>query len=196
LSLFYPGLFMIRKLIDHLTSLSKRRTASAWLAFVSFIEAIIFPIPPDVMLLPLCLVNRERALYFAFLTTIFSVFGGIFGYLIGQYFFEDISALLLLMGVSVDVSLVQPYFDSYGVLVILLASLTPIPYKIFTVTAGFLGFPLLTFVVSSAIGRGIRFFLEAIIVILFYRLSPKEILKYVNTITLILAILLFLYYFL
>lgn len=196
MSLFYPGLFMIRKLIDHLTSLSKRRTASAWLAFVSFIEAIIFPIPPDVMLLPLCLVNRERALYFAFLTTIFSVFGGIFGYLIGQYFFEDISALLLLMGVSVDVSLVQPYFDSYGVLVILLASLTPIPYKIFTVTAGFLGFPLLTFVVSSAIGRGIRFFLEAIIVMLFYRLSPKEILKYVNAITLILAILLFLYYFL
>jgi len=196
LSPFYPGLFMIRKLIDHLASLSKRKTASAWLAFVSFIEAIIFPIPPDVMLLPLCLVNRERALYFAFLTTLFSVFGGIFGYLIGQFFFEDISALLLLIGISVDVSLVQPYFDSYGVFVILLASLTPIPYKIFTITAGFLGFPLLTFIVSSAIGRGTRFFLEAIIAIFFYRLNTKEILKYVNVITLLLVILLLIYYFL
>lgn len=139
--------------------------AERYLGFLSFAESSFFPIPPDVMLAPMCLAARSRAWRFAAITTITSLLGGIAGYGIGYFLFESIEPWLHEAGYWPQYLEGKAWFDAWGVWAVLVAGFSPIPYKIFTITAGVavLNFP--AFVIASLLGRGARFFLVAGLVV-------------------------------
>jgi membrane protein YqaA with SNARE-associated domain len=132
-----------------------------YLGSVSFAESSFFPVPPDVMLAPMCLASPRRAWRFALLTTLASVAGGLFGYAIG-YFAIDLLMPWLQRGSHwPSYQRALEWFDDYGFWAIFVAGFSPIPYKVFTIAAGGLSMALLPFTLASAIGRGGRFFLVA-----------------------------------
>lgn len=137
------------------------RHAPRYLAVLSFAESSFFPVPPDVMLMPMSLAQPTRALWFAMLTTIASVLGGLFGYLIGYFAMEAVEPLIEQMGHAETLGRAQDWFQVYGFWVVLLAGFSPIPYKIFTIAAGGLALPVLPFLAASLVGRGSRFYLVA-----------------------------------
>lgn len=128
---------------------------------MSFAESSFFPIPPDVMLAPMSLANPERAWRYAFITTVTSVLGGLFGYLIGMLAFEYIEPLLHSSHLWEHFLKARSWFDEWGFWAIFIAGFSPIPYKAFTIAAGTLSMALLPFTLASLIGRGGRFFLVA-----------------------------------
>lgn len=132
-----------------------------YLGGLSFAESSFFPIPPDVMLAPMSLAKPQRAVWFATLTTITSVLGGMFGYLIGMFAFELVEPLLQQGRYAATFELAQSWFDAWGFLAIFAAGFSPIPYKVFTIAAGVIGMAFLPFVIASFIGRGLRFYLVA-----------------------------------
>lgn len=135
--------------------------APYYLAGVSFIESSFFPIPPDVMLAPMSLANPHRAWRFATITTVSSILGALFGYVIGMFFFEWISPFLERMGYMADYQKVQNWFQMWGGWVMFVAALSPIPFKLFTIAGGALHVSLFPFIVGSLIGRSLRFYLVA-----------------------------------
>ena len=154
-----PGIF--QRLYDHVLAWSAHRRAPSILCGLSFAESSFFPIPPDVMLAPMCLAQPRKAWWFATLCTLSSVAGGMLGYLIGRLAFQWIEPWLMASS-QADVFLsAVASFERYGAVYILLAGFTPIPYKVFTIGAGVVGMPLLPFVGGSLAGRGGRFFLVA-----------------------------------
>jgi membrane protein YqaA with SNARE-associated domain len=140
---------------------SRHPHAPRYLAGLSFAESSFFPIPPDVMLAPMSLATPKRAWYFAGLTTLASVLGGLLGYLIGLFAFDLIQPYLHEWGYWQAYERAQGWFDQWGFWAIFLAGFSPIPYKVFTITAGVISMSLLPFLLASAIGRGARFFLVA-----------------------------------
>ena len=154
-------------LYDKMLAWSSHRHAPYYLAGVSFSESSFFPIPPDIMLLTMGLATPKRAWHYAFITTLFSVLGGCFGYLIGMFFMEIIQPYLLASMYTTAYEHVRAWFEHWGVGVVLLAGFTPIPYKLFTITAGAMHMGFLPFVLTSIIGRGGRFFLVSTLIILF-----------------------------
>lgn len=140
---------------------ARHKYATYWLALVSFTESSFFLIPPDVMLAPMSLAKPNKAFFYAAVTTITSVLGGLLGYLIGSFAFEMIAPYIQSMGYMDKYELAQAWFEQYGFWAILLAGFTPIPYKVFTIASGVAGMLLLPFVLGSLIGRGARFFLVA-----------------------------------
>ncbi|MAG00713.1 MAG: YqaA family protein [Arenicellales bacterium] len=136
--------------------------APRYLALVSFAESSFFPVPVDVMLAPMVLANRERAFFFATLTTVMSVVGGLFGYLIGMFLFEEFGQPLISF-YHAEESFIQikEWFIDYGVWIVFIAGFTPIPFKIFTITSGLMLMPVLSFFLASLVGRSARFFLVA-----------------------------------
>jgi len=128
---------------------------------LSFAESSFFPIPPDVILAPMCLARPAKAWYFAALCTASSVAGGMLGYLIGRLAFHWIEPWLMSSSFA-DVFLsAVASFERWGAIYILLAGFTPIPYKVFTIGAGVVGMPVAPFLLGSTVGRGARFFLVA-----------------------------------
>ena len=152
---------MLRKLYDWVFSLARHRHATRSLAVVSFAESSFFPIPPDVMLAPMSLANPRRAFHFALLTTLASVAGGLFGYLIGYFAFDALE--LWLRGTHYWAAYEQAvlWFKEWGFWAIFIAGFSPIPYKVFTIAAGVASMALLPFTLASLVGRGARFFLVA-----------------------------------
>lgn len=148
-------------LYDRVMRWSRHRYAPRYLAGLSFAESSFFPIPPDVMLAPMALAAPSRAWSFALLTTIASVIGGLFGYLIGVFAFELVEPLLQNAGYYDRYLQAREWFAEWGFWAIFLAGFSPIPYKIFTITAGVISMALMPFVMASLIGRGARFFLVA-----------------------------------
>ncbi len=140
---------------------SRHPHAPRYLAGLSFAESSFFPIPPDVMLAPMSLATPKRAWYFAALTTLASVLGGLLGYLIGLFAFDVIQPYLHEWGYWQAYERAQDWFGRWGFWAIFLAGFSPIPYKVFTITAGVISMALLPFVLASAIGRGARFFMVA-----------------------------------
>ena len=139
-----------------------RHPKAPWyLAGLSFSESSFFPVPPDVMLAPMSLARPEKAWFFAFLTTLASVVGGIAGYFIGLWAFDFIEPLLHDVGYYEKYLQVRAWFDEWGFWAIFIAGFSPIPYKIFTITAGVISMSFPPFVLASIIGRGGRFFLVA-----------------------------------
>jgi membrane protein YqaA with SNARE-associated domain len=132
-----------------------------YLGTLSFAESSFFPVPPDVMLAPMSLAQPSRAWAFAALTTITSVLGGVLGYLIGWLAFDFIEPLLHQWGYYEKYLRAHAWFEDWGFWAIFLAGFSPIPYKVFTITAGVIGMAMLPFVAASIIGRGARFFLVA-----------------------------------
>lgn len=144
---------------------SKHKHAEKYLAGLSCAESTFFPIPPDVMLAPMVLSQTEKAWRFAWVTTIASVIGGVLGYFLGYYAFDSVLAPLVEQyGYADKLELAQQWFSEYGVWVVFLAGFSPIPYKVFTISAGALAMAFFPFLIASAIGRGARFFLVAALV--------------------------------
>ena len=153
---------MLRALYDRVLALSAHPRAPRWLAVVSFAESSVFPIPPDAMLIPMCLARPDRAWRYAAICTIASVLGGIAGYAIGLWLFEALAEPVLRAYGHADALLrFEGWFQQWGTMVILIKGLTPIPYKIVTIAAGAAKFDFAIFVAASVATRGARFFLLA-----------------------------------
>lgn len=140
---------------------SRHRFAAFWLSFVSFIEAIFFPIPPDVMLIPMSMSKPHLATRYAIYTTVASVIGGIVGYFIGLYAFEWVKDLIISWGMQENFEKAQSWFETYGVAIVFLAGFSPIPFKVFTICAGVMQMAFLPFALTAAVSRFARFILVA-----------------------------------
>ena len=139
-----------------------RHPKAPWLlGGLSFAESSFFPVPPDVMLAPMSLAKPNKAWYYAFLTTVTSVLGGILGYFIGMYAFDVIEPILHDHGYYARYELAKNWFEAWGVWAIFLAGFSPIPYKVFTIASGVVSMAFVPFLIASFVGRGLRFFLVA-----------------------------------
>ena len=152
---------LFEPLYERVLGWSRHRHAERYLAAMSFAESSFFPIPPDVMLAPMCLADRARAWRYALVTTVTSVLGGVAGYMIGLLLFEAIEPWLATSHYWGAYETSRAWFDTYGAWVVLLAGFSPVPYKIFTIAAGVAVLNPMVFVLASALGRGARFFLVA-----------------------------------
>jgi membrane protein YqaA with SNARE-associated domain len=153
---------MLRRLYNWCVDAAGKPHASWILGCVAFAESSFFPAPPDVMLIPMALARPDRAWYFATVCTLASVAGGLLGYFIGSELYATVGQWLIkLYGYGDKVDAFRDAYLQYGALIILLKGLTPIPYKIVTITSGFAGFSIGLFLVLSLITRGARFFFIA-----------------------------------
>jgi len=153
---------MLRRLYARVMALAASPYAGWWLALIAFAEASFFPIPPDALLVPMALARPRSAWKFAAICTVASVAGGALGYLIGFAVFDQIAQPILRMyGYGAAYAAFQAKFQEYGMCIILIKGLTPIPYKIVTIAAGAARFDFLLFMMASALTRGVRFFLVA-----------------------------------
>ncbi len=153
---------MLRKLYDWTLRQSARPNALGTLGVVSFAESSFFPVPPDVLLIPMVLAQRQRAWLIAGVCTGASVLGGLFGYAIGFYLFETVGRWLIeLYGLEGKATQFRVFYDQWGLWVILIKGLTPIPFKIITIMSGAAHFDLATFFLASVATRGARFFMVA-----------------------------------
>lgn len=183
----------LRRIYDWTLSLAERKRASAWLALLSFAEASFFPIPPDVLLIPLCLGAIRKALKFALICSIASILGGLAGYAIGFYawgalegfFYEFVPGFT-----KKDFDLIKDWYGDWGWPLVFLAGFTPIPYKIFTIASGVMGMALIPFAIASAISRSARFFLVAILIAKFGEPMKEKIDRHFNKFALLFGLLL------
>jgi membrane protein YqaA with SNARE-associated domain len=133
-----------------------------WLAVVSFAESSVFPIPPDVLMIPMILARPSRAWLIALVALVSSVLGGILGYAIGAFFYEGIGQpVLQAMGKGAAMEAFNTRFNDFGFWAVLAAGITPFPYKVITIMSGWTGMPLATFVATSILARAVRFFAVA-----------------------------------
>ncbi len=155
---------MFKKFYDKSIELASNKGSNLYLGVVSFVESSFFPIPPDVMIVPMVLAKKDSYLRIFFIATIFSVLGGIFGYLIG-YLFIDLAMNVIefynyenkVLKLKMDLSQGRGMVIWLGTL--FLAGFTPLPYKVFTITSGLIAFDIIVFIIISLISRGLRFFL-------------------------------------
>jgi membrane protein YqaA with SNARE-associated domain len=173
---------MFLRLYDWVIALSAHRRAPAFLSALSFAESSVFPIPPDVMLIPMCLAKPLKGWQYATVCTLFSVLGGVAGYLIGRLAFGWIEPWLMESSYAGAFTGAVAAFETWGFWYILLAGFTPIPYKVFTISAGVVGMPFLAFVGGSVIGRGGRFFLVAALIRLGGEKLALKMRKYIDLI--------------
>lgn len=153
---------MFRKLYHSTLRLAGHRHALWWLAAVAFIESSVFPIPPDLLLIPMVLAVRERAWLFATVCTVASVLGGMAGYGIGYFLYDTVGRPLLdFYGYAAEFHQFTDLYNAWGWWIVFGAGLTPFPYKVITIASGVTGLDLFTFTVASIVGRGGRFFLVA-----------------------------------
>ena len=155
---------MFKSLYKKCLDLAAHKSSKYYLAIVSFIESSFFPIPPDVMVIPMVISKKNDFIKIFLITTIFSVLGGMFGYLIGAFFFEFGAHIMSFYGYEDRLSKIKEnlvnsdgFYAWLGVL--FLAGFTPLPYKVFTIASGLIGFDFLIFVLISLISRGLRFFI-------------------------------------
>ncbi|MBP9723095.1 MAG: DedA family protein [Gammaproteobacteria bacterium] len=151
---------MFRKLYNKVLAWAEHPLAVRSLMGLSFIEAFCFPIPPDVMLAPMTMAKPQKAWYYALITTLCSVLGGVLGYFLGLWAFHLVAQPILeyfnAMGLYQKALF---WFDQWGICIVLIAAFTPVPYKLFTIAAGAMQMNLPLFILVSLLGRGTRFFL-------------------------------------
>ncbi|SLN16630.1 YqaA family protein [Pseudooctadecabacter jejudonensis] len=153
---------MIRRLYDWTLSLADHPRALWALAFVAFIESSVFPIPPDLLMIPMIIAAPHRAFIIAGVATISSVLGGMLGYAIGMFAFESVGEpILASLGKADAMEDFNTRFNGVGFWAVLIAGLTPFPYKVITIMSGWTAMPLATFVVTSVLARALRFFIIA-----------------------------------
>ncbi|MHA1548735.1 MAG: YqaA family protein [Alphaproteobacteria bacterium] len=153
---------MLRRLYDGTMALAAGRNAEKALAGVAFAESSFFPIPPDLLLIPMILAERLKAWRFASVATLSSVVGGLFGYLIGAVLFEQLATPILeFYGYSARFTEFAGLYNDWGVWIVLIAGLTPFPYKVITIASGATGLGLPVFIIASILARGGRFFIVA-----------------------------------
>ena len=159
---------MLRRLYDWTMAKAAHPHAAWWLAFFAFADGGLFPFPPHPLLGLMCLAEPKKAVRFALITTLMSILGGIFGYMIGHFVYDTVgSQLLSLLGMTQSFPRAACYLREYGTEIIVFKAATPIPFLLLSVTAGFISFPLLTFVAASAVSRGVIFLTIGILFRLF-----------------------------
>lgn len=160
-----PRRGIIRRLYGWTMAKAAAPNARVMLFIISFAESSFFPIPPDVMLVPMCLADRSRAFLLAAWCTLGSVIGGIFGYLIGALLYESVGQWLIsAYGYGESMDAFRALYAEYGPWTLLVGGLTPVPYKLITIASGIAGYDFVLFVLLSALTRGFRFTVEAALV--------------------------------
>jgi membrane protein YqaA with SNARE-associated domain len=155
---------MIQRLYDWTLSLAEHRHALWVLAFVSFLESSMFPIPPDIIMIPMIIARPSRAFIIAGVALVASVLGGMLGYAIGALAFDALGEPILnALGKADSMAEFATRFNDLGFWAVLVAGVTPFPYKVITIMSGWTAMPLGTFIVTSIIARGLRFFLVALL---------------------------------
>jgi membrane protein YqaA with SNARE-associated domain len=153
---------MLQRLYDWTISLASRRHAVWALAAVSFTESSVFPVPPDALLVPMCLARRDRCWTFAAVCTAASVVGGLAGYAIGAFLMETVGAWIIsVYGYETQIADFRQMYQEWGLWMVLIGGLTPFPYKVVTILSGAAQFDPLLFTLASVVTRGARFFLVA-----------------------------------
>ncbi|MGY8986455.1 MAG: YqaA family protein [Sphingomonadales bacterium] len=181
---------MLQKLYKWTFSLAEHPKAVRWLAFVSFIESSIFPIPPDVILLPMVLSNKSKAFFYAGICTLFSVLGGFLGYVIGYFLWEGIgSQIFEFYGYMDEFKTFQNSFSEYGAWLVFIFGLTFFPFKVITIASGALMLDPFVFGVASLLSRTPRFFIEAALLWKFGKPIKRFIEKQLTLVTTIFVIL-------
>ena len=153
---------MLKQLYDSVLKLASHPKAEMWLFLVAFAESSFFPVPPDVLLIPMVIVNFDKAFRYALVCTVGSVLGGIFGYAIGAMFYGTAGeAIIAFYNLGEYFTKFQGWYKAYDAVIIGIAGFSPIPYKIFTIASGMMDVNLFNFIVASALSRGARFFIIA-----------------------------------
>ena len=153
---------MLRRMYDWCIAAAHKPYANWLMGIISFAESSFFPIPPDAMLIPMSLARPEKAYFYATLCTVTSVAGGVLGYVIGAYLYDTVGHwVIALYGYGDKVEAFREAYAKWGTWIILLKGMTPIPYKIVTITSGFAGYSLPMFIACSVVARGMRFYLVA-----------------------------------
>jgi membrane protein YqaA with SNARE-associated domain len=156
---------MIERLYRWVLSLAASKNAEWALGVVAFVESSFFPLPPDLVLIPMAIARRERAFWFAFICTVGSVLGGLLGYAIGALLYDTVGQWLIhIYGLEDKAAQFHAMYDKYGLWVILIKGLTPIPYKLVTIVSGIAHFNVWVFVAASIVTRGLRFFIVAALI--------------------------------
>jgi membrane protein YqaA with SNARE-associated domain len=179
-----------RRLYDWVLSFAHHRHSTAALAVMSFAESSFFPIPPDVLLMPMCLERRNRAMWYATVCTVASVLGGVAGYFIGYALWAGVQAFFFKFVFSPETfESVQKIYQEYDFWAVFAAGLTPIPYKAFTIAAGVFELSIPMFIVASIVGRGMRFYLLAVLAWKFGRPIVQFVDRYFNVVCIVVLIL-------
>ncbi len=159
---------MLRRLYDWTMAKAADARAEWWLAAFSFVEASFFPVPPHPLLGLMCLAEPKKAIRFAVIATLASVAGGLLGYAIGHFVYESVGMQLLgALGLAESFPKSACYLREYGAEIIMIKGATPIPFKLLTITAGFINMPLLTFIGASIVSRSISFMIVGVLFRLF-----------------------------
>ena len=170
---------------------AQHKNAKWYLSLISFAESSFFPIPPDILLIPMALASKAKALFYAFICTLFSVLGGILGYAIGYFFYNSVGIYIVeFYHLENSFSVFGNYYKEFGILIVLGAGITPFPYKFITIASGVFGLNIFLFIIVSIIGRGLRFYLIAILLYFFGEKIKLIIDKYFNILTIVFFILL------
>jgi membrane protein YqaA with SNARE-associated domain len=175
---------MLRKLYDWTMAKAAHRHAVWWLALFAFVEASFFPVPPHPLLGLMCLAEPKKAIRFAAVATIASVIGGLLGYAIGYALYDTIGQQLLdLLGLAKSFPVAACYLREYGAEIIMIKGATPIPFKLLTITAGFIHMDLATFVLASVVSRSISFMIVGLLFRLFGAPIKRFIDRYLGLVT-------------
>ena len=159
---------MLRRLYDWMMATAAGKNAPWLLGVISFVESSFFPIPPDIMLVPMILANRDKAWRYATIATVTSVLGGLLGYAIGYYFYDAVGLpILKFYGKEHALDAFITFVHEYGVPAIIIKGMTPIPFKIVTIAAGVAKMNLLAFTGASIVARALRFYLVAALLYFF-----------------------------
>jgi len=195
---------MLKKLYDRCLNLARHKLSKPFLAFISFIESSFFPVPPDIMIVPMVIAKSEDYLKIFLIATIFSVLGGVLGYFLGSIFFEFSMTIIDFYNYEEKVFELQDKLSNKTGLVfwigtLFLAGFTPLPYKVFTITSGFIGFNLYIFILISLLSRGLRFFIVAYLSMKFGGkfeiMLKKEGFKWFTTIGILIVLIVLALYF-
>ena len=175
---------MLRKLYDWTLAKAAHPKAEWWLAGFAFVEASFFPIPPHPLLGLMCLAEPKRAIRFALIATVASVLGGLLGYAIGWGLYDTVGQQLLhLLGMTRSFPVAACYLREYGAEIIMIKGATPIPFKLLTITAGFIHMPLVPFILASVVSRSISFMFVGVLFRLFGAPIKRFIDKYLGLVT-------------
>ena len=182
---------MIKILYNKTMELAGHPQAIYFLAIVSFIEASFFPIPPDAMLIPMVLMHPSRAWLYALVATICSVLGGIFGYLIGAFSYEQFAQpILYTLGKEAQMASFSQKYNEVGLWAVITAGVSPIPFKVITIMSGATNLNFMVFVGASLVSRGIRFFIVAGLLNFYGHEIKAFIERYLNWVFMLFVILL------
>ncbi len=184
---------ILRRLYSWTIKKAEHKNASWFLSLVSFTESSFFPIPPDILLIPMILAKRLNAWLYATICTLSSVAGGVLGYIIGYYFYSSIGLVIVeLYGLSDSFNIFENYYNEYGLWIVLGAGFTPFPFKFITIASGVFNLNIVFFIFVALIGRGLRFYLVALLLYTFGNTIKNLIDKYFNLVTALFFILLIL----